>query len=175
MIRVRSTPFLAALRLAAAACGTCLVSSAAGAAEPASTARGAQGAQGASSGPGVTTFVFSDAPAPVRREAVRTEAPAAAPAAPKGFNPYRIAHAAGAYRCELGRSVQVRTVSADLRTATLRWAGGDYTLRSVDARSGALRYEDADSGLVWIVLKDRSMLLDAKAGQRLANACRAST
>ena len=172
MIRVRSTPFLAALRLAAAACGACLVSSAAGAAEPAPTARGAQGA---SSGPGVTTFVFSDAPAPVRREAVRTEAPAVAPRVPEGFNPYRIAHAPGAYRCELGRRVQVRTVSADLRTATLHWAGGDYTLRSVEARSGALRYEDAESGLAWIVLKDRSMLLDTKAGQRLANACRAST
>ena len=163
MDRVRPTLLLSALRFAAVACGTCLVFPAAGAAE------------GAASGPSVTTFVFSDAPAPVRRKAARTEAPAAAPRVPEGFNPYRIAHAPGAYRCEFGRTVQVRTVSEDLRTATLRWGGGDYTLHSVEARSGALRYEDAESGLVWIVLKDRSMLLDTKAGQRLANACRALT
>lgn len=172
MARVRSIPFAAALGLASAACGAGLLPAAAAAAEPAPTARTAPGA---ASGPGVTTFVFSDAPAPVRREAARNEAPAAAPRVPEGFNPYRIAYAPGAYRCELGRSVQVRTVSADLRTTELRWAGGDYTLRSVEARSGALRYEDADSGLAWIVLKDRSMLLDTKAGQRLANACKAST
>lgn len=126
-------------------------------------------------GPTVTTFVYADAPAPVRREATRNAAPAApAGRVPEGFNPYRIAFAPGAYRCELGRSVQVRTVSADLRTTVLGWGREEYTLRSVDARSGALRYEDPASGLVWIVLKDRSMLLDTRAGQRLANACRSA-
>ena len=177
MTRVRSIPSVAALGLASAACGAVLLSGAAGAAEPAPTTPTtptARTAPGASSGPGVTTFVFSDAPVPVRREAARNDAPVAAPRVPEGFNPYRIAYVPGAYRCELGRSVQVRTVSADLRTTELRWAGGDYTLRSVEARSGALRYEDAASGLAWIVLKDRSMLLDTRAGQRLANACRTS-
>ncbi len=128
-----------------------------------------------SEGPSVTTYVFSDAPAPVRRDAARGE-PAATPSGarvPDGFNPYRIAHAPGTYRCELGRSVVVRTVASDLRTAVLRWGDDDVTLRAVDARSGALRYEDPDRGLAWIVLKDRSMLLDTRAGQRLANACRA--
>lgn len=128
-----------------------------------------------SAGPSVTTYVFSDAPAPVRREAARRDATAstATGGVPEGFNPYRIAYEPGTYRCELGRRVEVRSVSADLRSTVLRWGDGDYTLRSVDARSGALRYEDAGSGLAWIVLKDRSMLLDTRAGQRLANACRA--
>jgi hypothetical protein len=126
------------------------------------------------SGPGVSTFVFSDAPAPVRRETAGADAPPAAGAGrvPDGFNPYRIPYAPGAYRCELGRSVQVRTVSADLRTTVLRWGGDEYTLRAVDSRSGALRYEDPAAGLAWIVLRERSMLLDLRAGQRLANACR---
>jgi hypothetical protein len=128
-----------------------------------------------SAGPTVTTFVFSDAPAPVRREAARGETVPGPSAGrvPAGFNPYRIAFEAGTYRCELGRRVEIRSVSADQRSTVLRWGEGDYTLRSVDARSGALRYEDAGSGLAWIVLKDRAMLLDTRAGQRLANACRA--
>lgn len=141
---------------------------------PAAPASGAE-RPGTGSGPTVTTFVFSDAPAPVRRGVARGET-APGPAAgrvPEGFNPYRIAFEPGTYRCELGRRVEVRSVAADLRSTVLRWGEGDYTLRSVDARSGALRYEDAGSGLAWIVLRDRSMLLDTRAGQRLANACRA--
>lgn len=133
---------------------------------------GSAAADGA--GPSVTTFVFSDAPAPVRRDAAAVDAPRAAPdRVPGGFNPYGLKFVPGAYRCELGRSVQVRAVSGDLRTAVLRWGADEYTLRAVDARSGALRYEDPASGLAWIVLREASMLLDMRAGQRLANACRA--
>ncbi|MFM1991384.1 MAG: hypothetical protein RJA99_4341 [Pseudomonadota bacterium] len=139
-------------------------------ARPESSSRGGPSA----AGPTVTTFVYSDAPVAVRREAATAEAPRAMDArVPTGFNPYGIAYSPGAYRCELGRSVQVRTVSADLRTTVLRWGRDEFTLRAVDARSGALRYEDPASGLAWIVLRDRSMLLDMREGQRLANACRA--
>jgi hypothetical protein len=98
--------------------------------------------------------------------AARTQAP------PPGFDPYRIGFKPGAYRCELGRSVHVKHVSADMQTATLRWDRRDYTVRAVDARSGALRYEDRDAGLVWLMIHGKSMLLDAKQGQRLADACR---
>jgi hypothetical protein len=127
----------------------------------------------ASAGPSVTTYVYSDAPVVVRQGVAR-EAPAGRPAVvPAGFNPYRIAMPSGAWRCEFGRSVQVRDVSADMRTAVLRWGSRDYTLRAVHARSGALRYEDEASGLAWIVIPGTSMLLDTREGQRLANACRA--
>jgi hypothetical protein len=139
---------------------------------PSATARAGSAAPGAE-GPTVTTYTYSDAPSPRRREVPADDATQAAPArVPEGFNPYRIAFAPGAYRCELGRSVQVRSVSADLRTTVLRWGPDEYTLRAVDARSGALRYEDPAAGLSWIVLRDRAMLLDTRAGQRLANACR---
>jgi hypothetical protein len=126
----------------------------------------------ASAGPSMTTYVYSDAPVAVRQGVAR-EAPAGRPAVvPAGFNPYRIAMPSGAYRCEFGRSVQVREVSADMRTAVLRWGSRDYTLRAVQARSGALRYEDEASGLAWLVIPGTSMLLDTREGQRLANACR---
>ena len=137
-----------------------------------STKASAPEAPSASAGPSVTTYVYADAPVAVRQGVAR-EAPARRPAVvPTGFNPYRIAMPSGAYRCELGRSVQVRDVSADMRTAVLRWGSRDYTLRAVQARSGALRYEDETSGLAWIVIPGTSMLLDTRAGQRLASGCR---
>ena len=105
--------------------------------------------------------------------ALLTSLPAtAADAPPAGFNPHRIGFKAGAYRCDLGRRVDVRTVSSDMQTAVLKWNRRDYTLRAVDARSGALRYEDKGSGLVWLVIHNKSMLLDTRQGQRLADECR---
>jgi len=97
----------------------------------------------------------------------------AADAPPAGFNPHKIGFKTGAYRCELGRSVQVRSVSTDLQTATLNWNRRDYTMKAVDSRSGALRYEDKGSGLVWLMIHGKSMLLDTKQGQRLADDCKA--
>jgi hypothetical protein len=79
----------------------------------------------------------------------------------------------GVYRCELNQSVHVRTVSQDLKSAVIHWAKKDYTLQSVGTRSGALRFEDAASGLVWIMIPGKSMLLDSRKGQRLADECRA--
>jgi len=93
-------------------------------------------------------------------------------APPPGFNPHRIAVKAGTYRCELGQRLEIRSISADQQTAVLQWRQRDYTLRAVDARSGALRYEDAASGLVWLMIHGKSMLLDTRQGQRLADACR---
>lgn len=89
------------------------------------------------------------------------------------FNPAGIAHKAGLYKCELNRTVNVRHVEEDLRTAVIHWNKRDYTLRAVNTHSGALRYEDLASGLVWIVITGKSMLLDTKLGRQLANECRA--
>lgn len=79
----------------------------------------------------------------------------------------------GVYRCELNRSVHVRHVSADARSAKIRWGKRDYTLHAVSARTGALRYEDPKSGLMWLTIVGKSMLLDTKHGKQLANECRA--
>lgn len=91
------------------------------------------------------------------------------------FNPHGIPFPAGVYKCELNRSVQIRSVASDQQTAVLRWDKKDYTLKAVQALSGALRYEDPGSGLVWLVIVGKSMLLDTKQGKQLANECRAST
>lgn len=99
-------------------------------------------------------------------------ASAGAQAATSAHNPHGFAVKAGTYRCELGKRLEVRTVSSDQQTAVLKWDQRDYTLRAVGARSGAVRYEDASSGLVWLMISTKSMLLDSKRGQRLADECR---
>jgi len=88
------------------------------------------------------------------------------------LNPHNIPFDAGTYRCELNRTVQIRQISPDQLTAVLQWDKKDYTLRAVSARTGALRFEDPASGLVWLVIAGKSMLLDTKQGRQLANECK---
>ena len=99
-------------------------------------------------------------------------APPAVQAGPPANVPFVIPFDAGVYKCELGRSVNVREIAADRRTITLQWARKDYALAAVEARTGALRFEDAASGFVWIVIPAKAMLLDTRNGRQLANECR---
>jgi hypothetical protein len=111
------------------------------------------------------------APAPAPLPAVPPPEPAAppppveAPAQPMAMEP-------GLYRCELGRRVIIRRLSPDGRSLVLSWQGKDWPLEAVAARTGARRFENTRAGLVWLVIVDKSMLLDAKAGRTLANECR---
>lgn len=98
--------------------------------------------------------------------------PATASGDAAGFNPHGLKLPTGVYRCELNRSVNVRQVSPDMQTAVVQFGKKEYRMRAVDARSGALRYEDPASGLVWLVIATKSMLLDTKQGRQLANECK---
>jgi hypothetical protein len=80
--------------------------------------------------------------------------------------------APGVYRCELNRQVHVRHISHDRRSAVLTWNKRDYRLEAVSTQSGAMRFEDRVSGLAWISIVDKSLLLDTRTGQQLANDCR---
>jgi len=78
----------------------------------------------------------------------------------------------GVYRCELNRQVHVRHISYDRRSAVLTWNKRDYQLEAVSTQSGAMRFEDRLSGLAWISIVDKSLLLDTRTGKQLANDCR---
>lgn len=88
------------------------------------------------------------------------------------INPYGFLFRPGVYHCELDRRVDVRQVAEDLMSAVVQWDKQTYTLHAVGARTGALRYEDAASGLLWLVIGGKSMLLDTKTGKQLANECK---
>jgi membrane-bound inhibitor of C-type lysozyme len=77
----------------------------------------------------------------------------------------------GLYRCELGVRVTVKKIAPDKSSMLLNWKNKDYTLGAVSSQSGALRFEDKASGLVWMAIVGKSQLLNSKLGQRLANDC----
>jgi membrane-bound inhibitor of C-type lysozyme len=77
----------------------------------------------------------------------------------------------GLYRCEFGARVTVKRIAPDRSSLVLNWKGKDLTMRAVASQSGALRFEEAASGLVWMAIIGKSQLLDSKKGQRLANEC----
>jgi membrane-bound inhibitor of C-type lysozyme len=77
----------------------------------------------------------------------------------------------GLYRCEFGARVTVKRIAADRSSILINWKGKDVSMRSVASQSGALRFEEASSGLVWMAIVGKSQLLDSKKGQRLANEC----
>ncbi len=78
----------------------------------------------------------------------------------------------GVYRCDLNRLVDVRQISSDRQSAVLYWDRRVYTLQAVATETGALRFEDKASGLTWITITGKSMLLDTRQGRQLANDCR---
>ena len=79
----------------------------------------------------------------------------------------------GVFHCDLNRRVEVRQVAEDKRSAIVYWERRNYTMQVVATQTGALRLEDKASGLTWITIPGKSMLLDTKQGKQLANDCRA--
>lgn len=76
----------------------------------------------------------------------------------------------GAFNCELGNRVDLAAgTGSDVK---LNWKGRSYTMTTVSTTTGAVRLEDKSSGLVWIQIPAKSMLLNAKLGQQLANECK---
>lgn len=97
-------------------------------------------------------------------------APGTVPAIDAGDKP--MALLAGLYRCELSRSVTIRKVAADGKSLVLNWAGRDHDFSAVEARTGALRFENMSEGMVWLVIIGKAMLLDTRKGKQLANECK---
>ena len=113
------------------------------------------------------------APPILRGEEVQpTSQPKAAPSGPPFDAGGTLSMEPGLYRCELTRRVVVRRIAPDGQSMVINWLGKDASLLAVRARSGALRFENVQAGLVWIVIVGKSMLLDSRAGRTLANECK---
>ncbi len=77
----------------------------------------------------------------------------------------------GRIPCEL--SVHV-TLTPDPRVAgrfVLETAKHRYTMEPVVTSTGAVRLEDVGAGAVWLQLANKSMLMNQKLGQRMADDC----
>ncbi|HEY4316841.1 MAG TPA: hypothetical protein VGN04_04490 [Herbaspirillum sp.] len=77
----------------------------------------------------------------------------------------------GRFNCALNDKIDIR-IGDSQRSIDLKWKGDNYTMLPVTTTTGALRFEDRGSGLVWIQIPAKSMLLNAKQGRQLANDCK---
>jgi hypothetical protein len=78
----------------------------------------------------------------------------------------------GQIPCELGASVSVEADAKSPGYFNVRGKGFSYRMHPVVTSTGAIRLEDNhDGGAVWLQLANKSMLMDQKAGKRLADEC----
>lgn len=152
---------------------------------PSTTAQASAPIDATPSGSGQATGAAPSGPSPATGSTGAAPAPVASMGAPGGLGiatgvsaapatqaVIRLVAEPGLYRCELNRRVTLRRVAADGRSVVLNWLGKDHTLDAVQARTGALRFENPASGLMWLVIVGKSMLLDTHRGQQLANECK---
>ena len=89
---------------------------------------------------------------------------------------FEFALPSGDYRCEQGiRLALQREMQGKVNhRVQLDWSGRRYQLERDPSYSGLPRFEDAASGLVWIDLPWKGLLLDGRTQAPLANECRAA-
>jgi hypothetical protein len=77
----------------------------------------------------------------------------------------------GKLPCELGNTVELTPDAQRPGYFDLQMAKTRYRLVPVPTTTGAIRLEDAQSGAVWLQLANKSMLMNHKLGQRMADEC----
>ena len=77
----------------------------------------------------------------------------------------------GRIPCELGASVTVSADTASPGRFHVEGKGFKYYMTPVATTTGTVRLEDIKGGAVWLQIANKSMLMDQKRGQRLADEC----
>lgn len=77
-----------------------------------------------------------------------------------------------AYDCDLGDKLTIYKKPDDDQQIALHWNRRMHRMMRKETSTGAERFEHTDSGLVWIGIPAKGMLLDSKKGRQLANECR---
>lgn len=77
----------------------------------------------------------------------------------------------GKMACELGASVNVTSDPQAPGHFHLEGKGFRFHMAPVLTSTGAVRLEDPKAGAVWLQIANKSMLMDQKRGQRLADDC----
>jgi len=77
----------------------------------------------------------------------------------------------GDAQCDMKQSVSLRAVDGRPGHFELHHNKARYTLVPEETQTGAVRLEDRQAGIVWLQIPAKSMLLNAKLGQRVADNC----
>lgn len=122
------------------------------------------------------TTTAKKAPAPAKGKLDVNQLAAHAPATEAVLGAAELAIAervhVGALPCELGNTVQLTADANKPGYFDLQIAKTRYRLVPVATTTGAIRLEDAHSGAVWLQLANKSMLMNHKLGQRMADECK---
>lgn len=78
------------------------------------------------------------------------------------------------YKCELGATLTIFRNAEDDNYIALRYEKLVTRMKRVGTTTGANRFENKKSGLVWIGIPAKGILLDSKLGRQLANDCKDS-
>ena len=73
--------------------------------------------------------------------------------------------------CELGNSVTVMPDPQKPAHFIVQMKKNTYHMSPVETTTGAVRLEDAQAGAMWLQLPHKSMLMNSKLGQRMADEC----
>jgi hypothetical protein len=72
--------------------------------------------------------------------------------------------------CELGATVKITPARRE-GFFVVSTKGQRFRMHPVESRTGAIRLEDPKRGAMWLQLGNKSMLMNQKVGQRLADEC----
>jgi hypothetical protein len=73
--------------------------------------------------------------------------------------------------CELNQTVHVEPIAGRPGHFRLRFRNASYTMVPEETSTGAVRLEDKKAGMVWLQIPSKSMLMNARLGQRVADGC----
>ena len=77
--------------------------------------------------------------------------------------------------CEMGQSLSVTGDHRLDNVIEVIWRGRAYTMERVRTSTGAHRFEDTQSGLVWIGIPAKAMMLDSRRGAPVVNDCKVAS
>ena len=77
----------------------------------------------------------------------------------------------GRMTCELGNLVTVTPDPHSSARFIVQMKKNTYLMTRVETSTGAVRLEDAQAGAIWLQLPHKSMLMNSKLGQRMADEC----
>jgi len=80
----------------------------------------------------------------------------------------------GNAQCEFNQQVSVQPIAGKPGHFKVGFKNASYTMVPEETTTGAVRLEDKRAGIVWVQIPAKSMLLNAKAGQRMVDGCQQS-
>ena len=81
----------------------------------------------------------------------------------------------GKIHCELGQEVSLEALSDKPGYFRLAFKGNYYTVVPEPTTTGAVRLEDKHAGVVWLQIPTKSMMMNARLGQRMVDECKHQT